>query len=348
LVVRGFDRPNIWLGVERFHDERAKRDALLEQVEEAERPGIVYVATKKHAEEIAGALRERGIRAAHYHAGVPAGARRETQDAFMNDEVEVIVATIAFGMGIDKPNVRFVFHYDISDSIDSSYQEIGRAGRDGEPARAVLFYRPEDLTLHRFFAGSGKVDTEEMETVARAVDEAGGPLSPEDLREETELSAAKVSTAVTRLEEAGMVETLPTGEIVEERHADIEQAARDAVESEERYREFERSRIDMMRGYAEEYGCRREYLLNYFGEAYDPPCGNCDNCDAGHGVQTDTDVPFPINTRVVHQTLGPGLVERYEGDTLVVLFDEGGYKMLAADLVVGTGVLTAEPTSERG
>ncbi len=343
VVVRGFDRPNIWLGVERYHDERAKRDALLEGVEAAERPGIVYAATKKHAEEIAEDLRERGIRAAHYHAGMPAKARRETQDDFMNDDIEVIVATIAFGMGIDKSNVRFVFHYDISDSIDSYYQEIGRAGRDGEPARALLFYRPEDLALHRFFAGGGKVDIEEMETVARAVDEAEGPVSPGDLRDETELSAAKVSTAVTRLEEAGMIETLSTGELVEERHVDIEGAAVEAVESEERYREFERSRIDMMRGYAEEYGCRREYILNYFGEAYDAPCGNCDNCEAGHGVQSAEEAVFPINTRVVHQTLGPGLVERYEGDTMVVLFDEGGYKMLATDLVVGTGVLTAEP-----
>lgn len=346
VVVRGFDRPNIWMGVERYHDERTKREALLERVKDAEHPGIVYVATKKHAEELAEALREQGIRAAHYHAGMPARARRATQDAFMNDEIDVMVATIAFGLGIDKPNVRFVFHYDISDSIDSYYQEMGRAGRDGKSARALLFYRPEDLSIHRFFAGSGKVNLEEMETVARAVDEAGGPLSPDDLREETDLSAAKVSNAVTRLEEAGMIETLPSGEIVEERHADIEQATEEAVETEERYRAFQRSRIEMMRGYAEEYNCRREYLLNYFGGAYDAPCGNCDNCDAGHSTQTnEEDAAFPINTRVVHQTLGPGMVERYEGDTVVVLFDDGGYKMLARDLVVGTGVLTAESAS---
>jgi ATP-dependent DNA helicase RecQ len=350
VIVRGFDRPNIWLGVEKFHDERTKRDTLLERVEAAERPGIVYAATKKHAEEIAEALRERGIRADHYHAGMPAKARRRTQDAFMNDEIEVIVATIAFGMGIDKANVRFVFHYDISDSIDSYYQEIGRAGRDGEPARAILFYRPEDLALHRFFAGGGKVGMEEVETVARSIARTDGPITANDLEQETGLSGAKVSTAVTRLEEAGLIETLPTGAVAEvRRHPAIRQAAREAVESEEHYREFERSRIEMMRGYAEEYNCRREYLLNYFGEAYDPPCNNCDNDEAGRSTQPDRqERPFPLSTRVVHQTLGPGLVERYEGDTMVVLFDEGGYKMLAMDLVVGTGVLTPEPASERG
>jgi ATP-dependent DNA helicase RecQ len=347
IIVRGFDRPTIWLGVERFHDERTKRETLLERVEAAERPGIVYTATKRHAEEIAEALRERGVEAAHYHAGMSAGQRRETQDAFMSDQIEVIVATIAFGMGIDKPNVRFVFHYDISDSIDSYYQEIGRAGRDDKPAIARLFYRAQDLALHRFFAGGGKVGMEEVETVAHAIDTAQEPLASDDLQEGTGLSAAKVSTAVTRLEDAGLIETLPTGEVVEEpHHPDLHQVAEEAVQMEDRYREFERSRIDMMRGYAEVYTCRRAYLLNYFGEAYQPPCNQCDNCDAGHGVpEVEEDIPFPINTRVVHQTLGPGLVERYEGDTMVVLFDEGGYKMLATDLVVDTGVLTREPES---
>jgi ATP-dependent DNA helicase RecQ len=344
VIVRGFDRPNIWLGVERFHDERTKREALLERVEASQRPGIVYVSTKKHAEDLAEALRERGIEAGHYHAGMAAKKRRETQDAFMRGDLEVIVATIAFGMGIDKPDVRFVFHYDISDSVDAYYQEIGRAGRDGEPARAILFYRPEDLGLHRFFAGGGKVGMEEVETVARAVDRAEGPVVRDELKEQTGFSAAKISSAVTRLEEAGLIRVLPTGELVEpRRHAGLKEAAEDAVEMEERYRAFERSRIEMMRGYAEEYSCRREYLLNYFGETYAPPCCNCDNCEAGHGVASAGEQPFPINTRVVHQTLGPGMVERYDGDTMVVLFDDGGYKMLATDLVLDSGVLTEAP-----
>jgi ATP-dependent DNA helicase RecQ len=345
VLVKGFDRPNIWLGVERFHDERTKREALLDAVVDAEKPGIVYVATKKHAESVAEALRERGVNAAHYHAGMSSGDRQSTQDAFMNDETEVMVATIAFGMGVDKSNVRFVFHYDISDAIDSYYQEIGRAGRDDQPARALLFYRPEDLALHHFFAGGGKVGMEEVETVARLLDRSDEPVDPNALKEQTGLSGAKVSTAITRLEEAGLIEILPTGEVLEvERHPSIRRAAREAVEAEEHYREFERSRIDMIRGYAEVYDCRREYLLNYFGESFDPPCGNCDNCQAGRfTVSEDQDHPFPINTRVVHKTLGPGLVERYETDTMVVLFEEGGYKKLATELVIDSGVLIAVP-----
>src|SRR5579885_3224876 len=167
VVVQGFDRPNIWLGVETYYDESEKKRALLERVSEAEKPGIVYVATRKHAEEIATGLQERGVKAAFYHAGMRAKEREQVQNAFMQDELEVIVATTAFGMGVNKENVRFVFHYDISDSVDSYYQEIGRAGRDGEQADAILFYSSKDLGIQRFLNSSGKVDADQVELVAR-------------------------------------------------------------------------------------------------------------------------------------------------------------------------------------
>ena len=102
-------------------------------------------------------LRERGVRAQHYHGGLSAKTRSERQRRFMeSDGIDVMVATIAFGMGVDKADVRWVFHHDVSESVDSYYQELGRAGRDGEPAEAVLFYREQDLGLRRFFA-SGRV-----------------------------------------------------------------------------------------------------------------------------------------------------------------------------------------------
>ena len=104
-------------------------------------PGIVYVATRRAAEELAAELCEDGLRAASYHAGMRGGERDDVQERFMDDELDVVVATTAFGMGVDKPNVRWVVHAEISESLDSYYQEVGRAGRDGEPAEAVLFYR---------------------------------------------------------------------------------------------------------------------------------------------------------------------------------------------------------------
>ncbi len=339
LVVRGFDRPNVWLGVERFHEEDAKDDALHERVAEAEKPGIVYVATRRATEKAAEALRERGIRATAYHAGLPATVRDAAQQAFMDDEIEVIVSTIAFGMGVDKPNVRFVFHRDVADSIDAYYQELGRAGRDGEPARAVLFYRPEDVGLRRFFAGNARLDVDELEAVVDAVAASEEPVEREELEEDDALSASTLAAGLRRHQDVGAVELRPDGDVAPGPEADDARgAAREAVQAQEQHGEWERSRVEMMRGYAELRDCRREYLLNYFGEEFDAPCGRCDNCEAGI-VEPDAEQPFPLGTRVAHATWGEGLVQRYERDKVVVLFDEAGYKTLAVELVRERGLL---------
>jgi ATP-dependent DNA helicase RecQ len=168
VVVKGFDRPNIHLCVERFFEADDKARGLIDWVAGASSPGIVYAATQKGSEWLAGALSARGVKAAAYHAGMADRRREEVQDAFMDGSVAVVVATIAFGMGIDKPDVRFVVHHDVGESPDAYYQELGRAGRDGEPARAVLFYRQEDLGPRRFFA-SGRVDRAAMHRVAETL-----------------------------------------------------------------------------------------------------------------------------------------------------------------------------------
>jgi ATP-dependent DNA helicase RecQ len=175
VVVRGFDRPNISLAVERFTTAEEKRAALVRAVADATSPGIVYVATRRSAEEVAADLSAAGVRAEPYHAGLPAGRRRDTESAFADKGLPVVVATTAFGMGIDTPDVRFVYHHDVADSLDSYYQEIGRAGRDGEPAAAVLFYRPEDLGLRRFFASGARVEVEQSRVdMMRAYAESRG------------------------------------------------------------------------------------------------------------------------------------------------------------------------------
>jgi len=267
VVVQGFDRPNIWLEVERFDDEGTKKRCFFERIGAAEKPGIVYTATRQRSEEIAQELQNRGIKALPYHAGMKAVEREQVQTAFMDDEAEIIVATTAFGMGIDKPNVRFVFHYDISDSIDSYYQEIGRAGRDGEPAQAVLFYRPEDLGIRRFFASTGQVDVDHLQQVATVVINHSGPVSLHDLREVTELSQSKLTTALSRLEEVGVVEISPGGEVkTGERTEAVAEAMLEAASTQLNHHNFDRSRIEMVRGYAELRDCRRRYLLNYFGD----------------------------------------------------------------------------------
>jgi ATP-dependent DNA helicase RecQ len=344
VLVRGFDRPNIRLDVRRFQDADRKLRALREHIAAATPPGIVYVATRRAARELAGALCDDGLRAAAYHAGMRTGERDEVQERFMDDDLDVVVATTAFGMGVDKANVRWVVHAEISESLDAYYQEVGRAGRDGAPAEALLFYRPEDLGLRRFFSGGGHVDLAELATVHEAVCDAGGPVEPSALQEATDLSQTRLSTAVARLEEAGAVEVLPDGEVAPaedgpERQEAIEAAA--ALEGNRR--ELDRSRVDMMRAYAETDACRRGFVLSYFGEPVDGPCGNCDNCEEGRAEEAapPDDVPFPVGARVAHGDWGEGVVQRYDDEALVVLFDDVGYKTLALAVVVERELLKA-------
>jgi ATP-dependent DNA helicase RecQ len=340
VLVRGFDRPNIGLAVERFHgDQGAERKlrALQDAIEEAPQPGIVYVATRRQAEKLADALCDRAVSAASYHAGVRGAERDAVQERFMDGELDVVVATTAFGMGIDKADVRWVFHSEVSESLDAYYQEIGRAGRDGEPARAVLFYRSEDLGLRRFFAGTGHVDVDEIAQVLDAVRRAGGAPAAAALQQDLELSETKLATALSRLEEAGAVKVLPSGVI--EPVTTGAAAVRAAAESEEKRRAFERSRVDMMRGYAETGECRRAFILSYFGEAFAPPCGHCDNCRSGRSEAPPEDVPFAVGSRVAHGSWGEGVVQRYDEDAVVVLFDELGYKTLALDVIRERGLL---------
>jgi ATP-dependent DNA helicase RecQ len=337
IIVRGFDRPNIRLSVDHFREEHRKREALVDRVGSVGGPGIVYVATRKLADELATELRSEGLRSLAYHAGLGRAHRDEAQEAFMSDRVEVVVATTAFGMGVDKADVRFVFHHDPSDSVDSYYQEIGRAGRDDGPAEAVLFYRPEDLGARRFFAAGG-VDGDTVHRIAERIGEEGRPVDPADLREELAIGESKLTTALVHLEDAGALEIRPDGTV---RSLGMEHdEVRAAMESADERRAFDHSRLEMMRGYAEHEHCRRAFILSYFGEPYDRACGNCDNCEAGRGIPEEAGEPFAVGSRVLHRKWGEGVVQRYDGDVIVLLFDSVGYKTLSIELVAERDLLT--------
>jgi ATP-dependent DNA helicase, RecQ family len=335
IVVRGFDRPNIWLGVKTFESEKAKVDALIDAVAEEPKPGIIYVATRKHAEEIGTALSERGIRVVYYHGGLKASERSQIQSDFMSGEADVIVSTNAFGMGVDKSDVRFVFHADIDDSLDSYYQEVGRAGRDGLPAKAILFYRPENLSVQKFLKGGGKLAGQEIEQVAEQVFQADSPIDVKELRERTLLSERKVMKALNRLEEQGAVEVLPGGEVQQADDApDLKAAVAESAKEQERRKEYEALRLEKMRMYAELGSCRREYLLQYFGDEAAPACGNCDICQSAQQAKAPLpEAPPEAKTRVVHKTWGKGVVETYEGDKVTILFDEIGRKVLSSEAI---------------
>ena len=146
------------------------------------------------------------------------------------------------------------------------------------------------------------------------------------------------ATALDRLEEVGRVELLPSGEVSAQGEIGAEEIEAAAIEQEHR-REFDRSRVEMMRGYAEVRDCRRGFLLNYFGEQFDPPCGNCDNCEAGIAEDAPRTTPFETGSRVRHSEWGDGTVQRFEGDKMVVLFDDVGYKTLSVALVAENDLL---------
>jgi ATP-dependent DNA helicase RecQ len=354
IVVAGFDRPEIRLEVDHYADARGKEqgvlDRVLAEIGEGRGPGIVYSATRRGTEEIAAGLAERGLRARHYHAGLNKADREDTQRAWMDDELDVVVATTAFGMGIDKPDTRFVVHAEPADSVDSYYQEIGRAGRDGEPALAVLVYRQEDLGLRRFFA-AGTPAEEELQQVAGLVAAASAAgiedgVDVKDLREETGRGATPLARDLNLLEQVSAVVLDEEGAAHPADNAPSpSESAEAARELAELHEKVDQSRVEMMRGYAETTECRRQFLLGYFGEQLEEPCGNCDTCSAGtaqeHPGVDDHDTPFPVETPVEHSEWGAGVVMRVEDDRLVVLFDDVGYKTLGLAAVVANDLLRA-------
>jgi len=284
IFVHGFDRPNISLRVDLFSEEDEKLEAVVKRVEFAEKPGIVYVATHKHAENLAKELKDRGVEAVFYHGGLKAKDRDEIQDRFMKGEVPVIVATNAFGMGVDKPDIRFVYHADVSDSVDAYYQEVGRAGRDGEPSEAVLFYRPGDISAQRYKTGAGRVNSADLQAITDALVSKDKSASPRELSQDTGLSQRKVINIVHKLEEVGAAEKLTSGEVQLVQKKTSAQMLEAASEQQQVLKELKSRRLQQMQLYAEGRSCRRAFLLRYFGDDFSGNCGNCDRCEAMGGI----------------------------------------------------------------
>ncbi|RAY16600.1 recombinase RecQ [Actinomadura craniellae] len=333
-IVRGFDRPELRLSVRAFHRAADQRAAVLAAARELDGPGIVYAATRKDTAWYAEQLESAGL----YHAGLRRGERDRVQQEFMTGKTRIMVATTAFGMGIDKPDVRFVLHARVPDSLDSYYQEIGRAGRDGDPAETICFYRAEDLALPRFFTG-GLPAADTLTAICDTV--AQGPIGRRDLADRTGISPQRLTALLDLLQEAGAVRSHQRIEPAPDAPAPAD-AVEQALDLAERRRSVERTRIEMMRRYCELDDCRGRFLLRYFGEARDRPCGHCDICLHGRAEHHADNTAFPMGSRVRHREWGGGVIVGGADDRVTVLFDEAGYKELFVRAVLDRDLLARE------
>jgi ATP-dependent DNA helicase RecQ len=291
LHVRGFDRPNLYYAVQKAGGAADKTEQLAELVRMREGGvALVYAATRKNAEQYSQALRAAGMRSRVYHAGLEDEVRSKAQDVFMSGQLDVIVATNAFGMGVDKSDIRLVVHADIPRSPEAYYQEAGRGGRDGKPTRCVLLFNHGDIRLQEFLIEASFPSPEMLRGMWKLLQSnpALGKGTDDEIeaRLRKELpgspSGAAVSSAIRILERHGMLtredEKLAAARPQPGLYPPLE------VESLQRRAESERGKLRTMVDYAYYPRCRRQYVLEYFGDVdwttRDKRCGACDNCEA--------------------------------------------------------------------
>jgi ATP-dependent DNA helicase RecQ len=279
----GVHRPNLIYQVRRTVNDNEKDACLTELVNDRHHdgPGIVYVATIREAKELFGRLKHSRIEVGLYHGKMPAKERHRTQQAFMEDRYRLMVATKAFGLGIDKPNLRLVVHYQLPDSLESYVQETGRAGRDGRPARAVLLYRLEDRRIQSYFLGGKYPRAEDCAMAYQTLMKltAAGGTTLKEWTAATGLAVSKMKVIAALLEASAIVRR---GRRIDTIRRFTEEAEFTRYLSEYETRaKSDRIRLDMMMKYGQTTECRVRFITRYFGNELPTSCGRCDNCRSG-------------------------------------------------------------------
>jgi ATP-dependent DNA helicase RecQ len=346
VVNTGIYRPNLHYRVVQVTNADERYAEALRLARETEGVGIVYAATVKAAEEMHQILEEAGESVTLYHGKLHAAERKANQDLFMSGERRVMVATNAFGMGIDKPDTRFVIHLQIPANLEAYYQESGRAGRDGKDAHCTLLFFQDDKRVQQFFLVKHYPTAPELKAVyeaARALAEEGGPVTVERLEDKVAEHAAKLKVCLALLKDGKLLRQNRKLEyLVTQAEAKGELFHRLAevyVQKQERDREA----LDQMVGYAVSGFCRWKLLLEYFGDTVPgfEKCCRCDNClnppelalTEGIEIRDDEFDPepeelappkpaFEAGARVRVHKYGEGVVVSVAGDQVTIEFPD--------------------------
>ncbi len=357
VLHTGAYRPNLRFRVEQVTREDDKLARALELVAGFEGPGLVYAATVKAAEAVHAALREAGESVGRYHGKMGAAERRASQEAFMRGEVRVMVATNAFGLGIDKPDTRFVLHYQMPAGLDAYYQESGRAGRDGEVARCTLLFLHSDKAVQQFFLAGRYPGIDDIERVYRRLHAAppeGGAWTLDALQEALDLPRAKVQVALALLRRQRIARQDRQGRLALLRQGLDAPAVERLAAAYRDKREHDRDMLERMVFYGQTGWCRWKVLLQYFDEDRGfEGCGTCDNCErlaarrdaaaaapapeppdaAESPGQRVVRAAFAVGDPVKVKRYGSGSVVAADAETVTVGFAGGAERCFRADYV---------------
>jgi ATP-dependent DNA helicase RecQ len=281
MTGTGIYRANLRLEVIPVRDEAAKREHLARLLREIDGTGIVYTSTVRECETVTAYLESLEMPVARFHGKLSVRERTKAQERFLAGTVKAIVATGAFGTGIDKPDIRFVIHYNMPGSLESYSQEAGHAGRDGEPARCILLYQAEDRNTQLLLLNSRYPRPEQLGAVYRALgrhkaDQQPAPIA--DIQRRADVALAKVRVVLAAMKEMAIIEEPEPGEIRLLRAGLTPEELAELSQRYEQQAEADRERLKRMVLYAQTARCRWRILADSFGEEMEGPCGHCDNC----------------------------------------------------------------------